>query len=274
MERSIRSYTVAFAVALVGAASTASAGTPSPAQGQWQFTFSGQDSGHGAATVDAAGSIVGSGHSDTFGYDLTVSGAVAADGTMKMTAVPAGTSPSGSTSSGALFNGHADGDRAAGSWQNAEAHMSGNWTGVRGPGGGGTNPMGAHCTIAGAQFDAAPPYLYADAVASPKDGNIRFRVLLGDPPSKGGTGNEIEAKTERTGGPGTFSMSTAPLWKSTALIGGRKVMVDQGQVTLTAFEKQNASTVKGSLSFTAGGKTGQCTFNIPMQFMDPYHVAG
>jgi hypothetical protein len=97
--------------------------------GNWQFEFSGGDSGRGKAVVDERGAIRGDGFSNVSRSTVSVSGSITRDGEMQFSAAP-----SGVTSLQSTFVGQAKPSGiASGSWSNPSAQLSGKWTAKRGP---------------------------------------------------------------------------------------------------------------------------------------------
>jgi hypothetical protein len=235
----------------------------------WTFTFGGDDSGIGTATVDGQGAIQGSGHSSRFDMDLTLIGQIDADGALSLVATP-----TGSASTGAEFKGQVSGQKAAGSWRNDDAGLSGTWTAIQGG-----KPAGSahqvHCKVDGEEFDATPP-IVADAMIPVKGDQWLFRIIAGRGVGVGAHGDrtQVQLNAARVKGPGSYPMSIEPGWRSNGIAMGREFKIERGTLNLSTYNPRGDSRAAGSFEFDGGGHHGQCSFSVHVNVQDMARLMG
>lgn len=101
--------------------SSGGTGDVSVFSGQWDGTFSGDDSGIFSVTINSSGQISGNGHSTNWGESFTLSGTVNSNGSFN----------AGNTSTGATFTGTIMGNNLTGNWNNPATSESGTFVGQK-----------------------------------------------------------------------------------------------------------------------------------------------
>lgn len=89
--------------------------------GDWSGTFTGDDTGTFDVTINANGTITGSGYSNSYSETFSLSGSINSNGQFS----------AGSTSTGASFTGTVSGNSMSGNWNNTNTGDSGTFSGTK-----------------------------------------------------------------------------------------------------------------------------------------------